>query len=159
MNFENILQSIKQGILICGKQGQVVYCNTAYENFVGHTLDEMKGNPVTAYRRDAQVPRVLHTGKEIESIYRIENSQHYFASIYPVYENGEITGTISTITPIEIGLLQEETVGLTLREQTAIFQKRQIENMLNLYGSDLEGKKKAARELDISLASLYEKLK
>ena len=47
---------------------------------------------------------------------------------------------------------------LTLAERTQIFQKREIRRQLELNGSDLAGKKKAAQQLGISLSGLYSKL-
>jgi transcriptional regulator with PAS, ATPase and Fis domain len=38
-------------------------------------------------------------------------------------------------------------------------EKREIKNALKLFGNDINGKKKAAKALGISLATLYNKLK
>lgn len=46
----------------------------------------------------------------------------------------------------------------TLAEKVKEFEKREIERALNLFGNTVEGKKKAAEYLGISLASLYNKL-
>ena len=57
------------------------------------------------------------------------------------------------------GLLNEKVdAGLTLAQRTRAFEKQEIRRMLEKYGSNLEGKKKAAAQLGISLASLYNKL-
>lgn len=53
---------------------------------------------------------------------------------------------------------QREDVGLTLAQRTRAFEKRVILNMLEKNGSSLEGKKRTAAQLGISLASLYNKL-
>ncbi len=47
----------------------------------------------------------------------------------------------------------------TLQERVKAFEKAEILKALEFYGSDLAGKKAAARAMDISLASLYAKLK
>lgn len=47
----------------------------------------------------------------------------------------------------------------TLQERVKAFEKAEILKALEFYGSDLTGKKAAARAMDISLASLYAKLK
>ena len=54
---------------------------------------------------------------------------------------------------------QQEDVGLTLAQRTRAFEKRVILNLLEQNGSSLEGKKRTAAQLGISLASLYNKLK
>lgn len=46
----------------------------------------------------------------------------------------------------------------TLAQKTRAFERREIQKQLEKYGVSLEGKRKAARELGISLASLYNKL-
>jgi len=47
----------------------------------------------------------------------------------------------------------------TLPERVRAFEKSEIMKMMEFYGSDLQGKKKVAEKLGISLASLYSKLK
>ena len=53
---------------------------------------------------------------------------------------------------------QREDVGLTLAQRTRAFEKQEILRLLACNGSHLEGKKKTAAQLGISLASLYNKL-
>ena len=53
---------------------------------------------------------------------------------------------------------QEHAQGLTLAQRTRAFEKQVIQEALTRNGATLEGKKKTARELGISLASLYNKL-
>lgn len=47
---------------------------------------------------------------------------------------------------------------LTLAQRTRAFEKQEILRLLACNGSHLEGKKKTAAQLGISLASLYNKL-
>ena len=47
----------------------------------------------------------------------------------------------------------------TLYDRVRTFERSEIRKALQYYGSDLQGKKAAAAELGISLASLYSKLK
>ena len=53
---------------------------------------------------------------------------------------------------------QQEDAGLTLAQRTRAFEKRVILNLLEKNGTSLEGKKRTAAQLGISLASLYNKL-
>lgn len=51
-----------------------------------------------------------------------------------------------------------EAAQLTLSQRTKEFERREIEKLLQKYGATLAGKKRAAAELGISLASLYNKI-
>lgn len=53
---------------------------------------------------------------------------------------------------------RSEDAGLTLAQRTQNFEKREIRRLLDKNGAGLEGKKKTAAQLGISLASLYNKL-
>ena len=53
---------------------------------------------------------------------------------------------------------RSEDAGLTLAQRTRNFEKREIRRLLEKNGASLEGKKKTAAQLGISLASLYNKL-
>ena len=53
---------------------------------------------------------------------------------------------------------RSEDTGLTLAQRTRNFEKREIRRLLDKNGAGLEGKKKTAAQLGISLASLYNKL-
>ncbi|WP_444301825.1 helix-turn-helix domain-containing protein [Intestinimonas butyriciproducens] len=46
-----------------------------------------------------------------------------------------------------------------MAQRTRAFEKQEISRLLEQNGSSLEGKKKTAAQLGISLASLYNKLK
>ena len=61
-------------------------------------------------------------------------------------------GTVSIVISLKIRKLEEETIGKTLKERVAEFEKSQIRQMIEIYGDTV------ARELGISLSTLYEKL-
>ena len=52
----------------------------------------------------------------------------------------------------------EPSAGATLAQRVRAFERQEIQKALEKYGSSLEGKKKAAAALGISLSSLYSKL-
>ncbi|MCR5273647.1 MAG: sigma 54-interacting transcriptional regulator [Lachnospiraceae bacterium] len=54
---------------------------------------------------------------------------------------------------------EKETRTASLAERVAEFEKREIRSVIERYGDDVEGKKKAAAALNISLATLYNKIK
>lgn len=57
-----------------------------------------------------------------------------------------------------IKIKNEEVYGLPLSDRVRNFEQEEINQALLIYGTDMEGKKKAAKALGISLASLYNKL-
>ena len=68
------------------------------------------------------------------------------------------TGAISRASLPGDLIRQREEAHLTLSQQTKAFEKRVIQKALERNGASLEGKKKTAAQLGISLASLYNKL-
>ncbi|MDO5422702.1 MAG: PAS domain-containing protein [Eubacteriales bacterium] len=154
-----ILEAMEQGILICNRHGRIQYMNEAYGSFIGHTLEEVKGKPIADYRKQAKVPEVLETGIPVEGMIRREGYQEYFASIYPILEDGEIRGTISVVTTLEEHHLKKSLKHTTLEERVRNFERQEIQATVRYYGGGVEGKKLAAKELGISLATLYNKLK
>lgn len=159
MKANSIFNAIRQGILICNSQGQIVFFNQIYGEFIGVRLQDVRGQLITDIRPGSRIPEVLKYHRPIENILRNENGQEYFASIYPLIENDIVNGTISLVTTI--GQIEEH-VSKDVRplcERTREFEKKEILRAVALYGNTLEGKKMAAKSLCISLASLYNKLK
>ena len=90
---------------------------------------------------------------------RREGTQEYFASVYPIWEEHHIRGSISIVTSLVQFEKRESEAHMTLEERVRRFERQEIQNTLLLYGRDMEGKQKAAKELGISLATLYNKIK
>lgn len=158
MKTVSAFHAIKQGILICDKLGRIVYFNAAYEEYIGVDLAEAKGRMITEYRKGALVPMVIRNGTPIENVLRKEHGQEYLACVYPIIEDDHVKGSISIVTSIVQSQNQIEQAGKTLAERVKEYEKREIEYMISVYGSSLESKRKIAKELDISLATLYNKL-
>lgn len=76
------------------------------------------------------------------------------ASVY-LSENGHIT---RDSLPSHILHCFAENANLPLTQRVRAFERQEIGKLLLRYGSTLEGKKKAAAELGISLATLYNKM-
>ncbi len=157
MNSKSIFQSIQQGILICNKDGKIVYFNEVYADFIGKELKDVVGLPIKRIRPGSVILQVLRSGKKRENLYRVEGEQEYYANVYPVIEDNKITGTISIVTMIDKEKLKKKQEK-TLQERVKEFEKKEIEEMMFLYGYDTQGKKAVAKELGISLATLYNKL-
>lgn len=159
MQLNTIFQSLQQGILLCDANARILYFNDAYGTLIGHKLEEIKGRRITDFRPHALVISVIRSGEGQDGVIRREQNQEYFASVYPLTENGEIRGTISIVTTMTHHQLKVRAKGLSLEERVKSFERQEIEAELAVYGHDLEGKKKAAEVLGISLATLYNKIK
>ncbi len=154
---KNILKSIQQGLLICDEQGRIVFFNQAYADFAGCRLEDVKGQPIASMRPGSIVRKVLKSGQRREHVLRQEAGQTYYVNVYPIWEGHTITGTVSLVTTVveDAPLKMDQ---LTLKQRVRLFEKQQIEDLLAFYGHDLDGKRRAARELGISMATLYNKL-
>ena len=159
MNIKDIFHSLQQGILICNSQGKILFFNQAYGEFIGQKLEDVVGKPITKYREHALVPEVLAEGKAKEGIIRREGAQTYYASIYPIIENGTLQGTISVVTTLASQQLRQSRKNETLEERVRQFEKQEIQAEIAFQGKGLEAKKRAAKQLGISLSTLYAKLK
>ena len=148
MQVHSVLESLQQGILICDQHSRIVFFNQVYSDFIGVPLETAKGHKITDYRKSAIAPEVIWSGIPVEGMVRREGTQEYFASVYPIWEEHQIRGSISIVT----SLVQFE-------KRVRRFERQEIQNTLLLYGRDMEGKQKAAKELGISLATLYNKIK
>lgn len=97
-DYENLFNAVEQGILVCDDECRIEYFNDSYGDFIGKKLADVKGMLLTDLRPGAAAPKVLETGKAVQSLYRIENGADYFADVYPINENGKTVGTISVVT-------------------------------------------------------------
>ena len=88
MKANSIFNAIRQGLLICNSQGQIVFFNQIYGEFIGVRLQDVRGQLITDIRPGSRIPEVLKYHRPIENILRNENGQEYFASIYPLIETG-----------------------------------------------------------------------
>ena len=84
---------------------------------------------------------------DIEGYYEEDVSQERLGG-------GEIEGRMTANQTGDTGASGTE----TLAELVSAFEKREIKRAIKLYGNTTEGKKRAAKALDISLSSLYAKL-
>lgn len=158
MQIHSALESLQQGILICDQKSRILFFNQVYSAFIGVALEEAKGHAITEFRKSAIAPQVIESGIPVEGMIRREGTQEYFASVYPIWEENRIRGSISIVTSL-VQFEKKQEAHLSLEERVRRFERQEIKNALALYGNDMEGKKRAAEELGISLATLYNKLK
>ena len=158
MQLQSILNYLQQGILICDRAYKVLYCNEEYGKFVEINPKELIGKNITELREGSLIPEVISKGRPIENVLRKEKNQEYFASIFPIIDNKIVVGSISIVTTLNQSKSRAETINKTLAEKVQDFERDEINRYLSVYGKDLEGKKRTAKELGISLATLYNKI-
>lgn len=158
MQLQFILNYLQQAILICDRNCKILYCNEEYSRFINVPVKELFGKNITEIREGSLIPEVLKSSVPIENVLRTEKDQEYFASIFPIIENEIIVGSISIVTTLDQSKSRVETAKKTLDERVRKFEKDEINYYLSIYGKDLEGKRRAAKELGISLATLYNKI-
>ena len=100
MQVHSVLESLQQGILICDQHSRIVFFNQVYSDFIGVPLETAKGHKITEYRKSAIAPEVIWSGIPVEGMVRREGTQEYFASVYPIWEEHHIRGSISIVTSL-----------------------------------------------------------
>ncbi len=98
IKFEIVLNAMHEGVLIVNQENKIVYFNNAYGDFIGHSLEEVKGALLTDVRPGARMPEALKKGKPMEVVFREEKGKEYFVNIYPIFDNGKLKGGVSTVT-------------------------------------------------------------
>ena len=123
---EIILNAIKEGVLIVDREEKIEFINEAYAEFIGHSLEEVRGKLLTDIRPGAKLPEAMKKGEVQEQIHRVEKGKEYFVNMYPIRENGEVTGGISTVTFLENARFLAEKIG-ELNEREAYLDARMKE--------------------------------
>lgn len=97
--------AMNEGITIIDTEGRIVFGNRAYLEFLRKELGQdpgtIEGKLLRALRPGARLPEVLEAGKPILHITRQEIQDFYFVNLYPIFEDGALTGGISVVTFIE----------------------------------------------------------
>ena len=97
--------AMREGITIIDTSGKIVFGNKAYLDFLrkelGEGLGNVEGRVLRELRPGARLPEVLKEGKPILHITRQEIKDFYFVNMYPIYEDGVLTGGISVVTFLE----------------------------------------------------------
>lgn len=90
--------------IVVNLEGNVIYLNDNYANFLGYAKDKVIGQPIHHFIPNLQLRKVLATGKEERSVlvtfFHKQKNKDYtmICNNFPIYDHGEIIGAISTIT-------------------------------------------------------------
>lgn len=98
--FNNIINSLHDGVLIADQEAHVIYVNTAYLRLTGVTSLEVLGKKVQDVRKGARLPEVLNTGKPLLGIRRKVNEIEYIVDISPISLDDKVIGAISVVRDI-----------------------------------------------------------
>lgn len=96
-----VFNAMTEGVLIIDIEGKIVFGNEAYRRFLLSEAcggQDIEGRPLRELRPGARLPEVLETRRPILHAPRQETDDIYFVNMYPVFENGVLTGGISVVT-------------------------------------------------------------
>ncbi|QAT42143.1 sigma-54 interaction domain-containing protein [Aminipila luticellarii] len=128
IELEMVLNAMDEGVLIVNKDNKIVYFNDAYGNFIGYTLEEVKGARLTDIRPGAKMPQVLKMKKPMEVVFREEKGEEYFTNIYPIFDNGKLKGGVSTVTFLKNAKFIVDTLKELERKQSDLEERMRHTN-------------------------------
>src|SRR3989339_361515 len=82
--FNLVLNSVKDGIMICDRNGIVLFINEEYTRFTGVEQEDIIGKYVGDVRKGARLPDALRAGQPLRGIRRNVNNVEYIADIHPI---------------------------------------------------------------------------
>lgn len=99
------LDAMREGITIIDTEGVIVFGNKAYREFLnkeaGGDIGPIEGYRLRDLRPGAKLPNVLEKGEPILHITRKEIEDFYFVNMYPIYQDGILSGGVSVVTFLE----------------------------------------------------------
>lgn len=145
-----ILDALPQALLIVNNQGIIIYVSKQYQQIVDVQAKELKGQNIFNIAPHCPLVQTLTTNEQISELYAypLGNGVELFCTTYPLLDQGELFGAMEVVEPLEKYMM-------SLGEM----EKQMIIKGLNLYGASMKGKIKIAQLLNISLATLYNKIK
>ncbi|MFZ5639153.1 MAG: PAS domain-containing protein [Bacillota bacterium] len=180
----SLLNSVNDAVLMVNNNGNVTYVNKTFTDLTGVAAADIVEKNIFEWCPDSPVARALKNHQPCSGLRsRIPGStKELLVNATPVLVRGELHGAVGVIRqmPDFIKLMEELKRSTTVIEN--IYDKLgQINGLSDIYISDIvpidkmeqlllqqalekfglsvEGKKQAARALNISLATLYNKLK
>jgi len=180
----SILGSVNDAVQIVDKDGVITFVNKAFEKAAGISAQELMGQSVFDKFSNSPVASVLSSGEPLTNQkYALGSSaRDYNCNVTPILVKDEVVGAIGVfkMTPDVIKLMEElqrstsiieglydrlgQINGLAEIDVSDVMPIDKMEQILlrqalMRFGYSVEGKKKAAKALNISLATLYNKLK
>ncbi|PKM79768.1 MAG: hypothetical protein CVU89_16635 [Firmicutes bacterium HGW-Firmicutes-14] len=180
----SLIGSIHDAVMIVDRDGKISYANKVFERITGIAVPEIVGQNIFEVYPDSPVAHCLRTGQSFSGQkYSFgDSAKEYSYNVTPIIVRDNVTGVIGIfkVLPDIVKLMEElqksssiieglyDRLGhinglaeLNISDVMPIDKMEQImlRQALTKYGYSVEGKKRAAKALNISLATLYNKLK
>ena len=177
----NVLNCLSDGIIIVNREGVVIYVNDIYEKITGESRSYILNKPVDETDENALLTTTLKEKHAFRGVIRDLHGYQFMVDTSPIFYEGELIGAITRAYTFDSIISQYnriKTYKATNTNSIPVYTstdtpvedqdhsnsnedvaKNQIIKLLDTYGRDLNGKKDVAKELGISLATLYNRLK
>jgi PAS domain S-box-containing protein len=94
--FYNIVEQVKEGVIVTDKEGKIEYVNPSFEEITGYTLNEVKGKR-TSILSPEEVKRPFYE----KHILNIHSGKSFIDRMVVKRKDGEIVHVLISITPIK----------------------------------------------------------
>lgn len=96
LSIDNILEAIKDAILITDANGRICFLNSAYCRMRGVKREEALGRRIEEVRpAPLVIPTVLSTGRAIHGIRKKKGEDEYISDVIPILADGRVVGVVS----------------------------------------------------------------
>ena len=144
---ELVLENSHVGIVVCDSDGIIRYMNKRYAET--YNLDRVKalGNHITTYFPNAQIPRVVKTGKPDVGVRFSWKGQEAIVHRTPIFVNGGVKWVVAEVIIRDIQELKELADKMHLLEEKVDYYKRKIREIPGTFFtlSDIIGDSPAIR--------------
>ncbi len=95
--FRELVEQLYDGIVMCDRAGIVTMINQTYCDFLGTTMEEAIGKPITEVIENTRMPQVMETGiAELGHLMRVGN-RDILVSRLPMREGDKIVGALGKV--------------------------------------------------------------
>jgi len=95
--FRELVEQLYDGIVMCDRAGIVTMINQTYCDFLGTTMEEAIGKPITEVIENTRMPQVMETGMaELGHLMRV-GSRDILVSRMPLREGDKIVGALGKV--------------------------------------------------------------
>lgn len=180
----SVLSSINDAVLMANNNGQITYVNKGFHDLTGIAAGDIIGKNIYEWCPDFPVAKALKSTQACNGLksHIPGSDKELLVNATPILVRGELHGAVGVIKQMpDIIKLMEDLQRSTSVIESIYDKLGQINGLSDIYVSDImpiekmeqlllrqalakfgfsvEGKKRAARALNISLATLYNKLK